>query len=300
MPKLLLTGGTGYIGSKVLEFFQQTNLFEIILVSSNIINIPSVTNVRFNLLNDDINKLIDEYDPEYLLHLAWDTEHGKFWNSEINILWLNKSIELVKAFYKKKGKRAVLIGTCAEYDSKFGFCQERVTPLSPSNLYGICKNSLKNISEWVASRENKEFVWIRIFHLYGGNENPNRFIPYVITKLLNNEIAYCSEGSQIRDFLNVKDVGEIIYLITKSNIIGEINIGSGTPIQIKEIARMISVILNKSNMISFSEKLPDNEPLMLFPDTTRIKNELGWQPRIQLEEGLKESINYWLTNKSNS
>jgi nucleoside-diphosphate-sugar epimerase len=289
--KILITGSNGYIGAKVVENFFTDSEFEIINTSSKKSNDNKY--LYFDILSDDSKEFIKKYEPEILLHIAWFAEHGKFWTSELNITWMHKSIELIQNFYAFGGRKVVVIGTCAEYDSSYGYCIESKTPSNPTSLYGICKNTVFKIANLIASRENKDLTWIRIFHLYGGAENPNRLVPYIIKKLMSNEIAYCSEGSQIRDFLHIDDISNAIYNITKSNITGVINIGSGIPIQLRELILSIQSILGKKNMIHFEKTLSANEPKILIPDISRLKNETLWNPKFSLKDGLENTIQYW-------
>ena len=110
----------------------------------------------------------------HMLHLAWYTEHKKYWTSPANENWVKASLALAQAFRSHGGERAVMAGTCAEYDWRYGRCIEGKTPLSPATLYGRCKNALREKVELFSKEGGMSFAWGRIFFLYGPYEYPDR------------------------------------------------------------------------------------------------------------------------------
>ena len=179
------------------------------------------------------NELIATIHPTHLLHFAWYAKPGEYWDSTENVRWLEGSLHLLRVFQKAGGARVVMAGTCAEYDWKFGYCSEYVTPLAPSSLYGTCKNAMQHLLKDFSRETNLSSAWGRIFFLYGPHENPNRLVSSVILNLIHNKMAPCSHGNQIRDFLHVKDVASAFVSLLMSNVDGPVNIASGKPIAIK-------------------------------------------------------------------
>ena len=267
MKKVLITGATGFIGKHVLNPLLE-NGFEIYPVKN------------IDLLNaNNIKKLFQEQKPNYLLHLAWETTPSKYWNSELNFEWVQASIEILKQFYKNGGGRAVFAGTCAEETSK--------TP------YGTCKKALKEIAESYCSLNNISFAWGRIFFLYGSNENPKRLVPYVINNLLNNQEALCSDGQQIRDFLHVQDVANAFAEILNSDVNNIVEISSGESVKIADIINKIGEITGKQELIKLGyKKSSDTEPKIILGDNSKLK-EIGWTPKYTIDQGLKETIDWW-------
>jgi nucleoside-diphosphate-sugar epimerase len=97
--------------------------------------------------SEKVSALLKKVKPTHLLHFAWITAHGEFWTSLENLRWVRASLDLLEAFVKNGGRRAVVAGTCAEYDWQYGYCSEQITPLIQTTLYGICKHSLQIMFE---------------------------------------------------------------------------------------------------------------------------------------------------------
>src|SRR5262249_29881150 len=143
--------------------------------------------------------------PSHLLHLAWVTTPGKYWTSPENRAWIDASLRLLQTFVAHGGRRALLAGTCAEYDWTVGRGYECRTPLKPSSLYGACKNALREEVEAFAHKAGLSVAWARVFFLYGPYEHPHRLAPSVIRPLLQAQPATCSLGDQRRDYLHAAD-----------------------------------------------------------------------------------------------
>jgi nucleoside-diphosphate-sugar epimerase len=146
----------------------------------------------------------------------------------------------------------------------------------------------------VASQTGISAAWGRIFFLYGPYEHPARLVASVISSLLNNELACCSHGNQIRDFLYVQDVAEAFVALLESNVSGPINIGSGHPVALKDIIRKIAKKVNLQDLVQLGA-LPTsaNEPPLVVADTRRLTKEVNWVPKYDLDQGLEETISWW-------
>lgn len=138
--------------------------------------------------------------------------------------------------------------------------------------------------------------WGRIFHLYGPHEHAERFVPAVIKGLLQKKDVLCSHGEQIRDFLHVRDVADAFATLLDSSVGGVVNIGSGQGVKLKQVIHKIAEQLGGLNRVQFGAlPAPKNDPAFLVPDTTRLKEELGWSPVFDLEKGLADTISWWET-----
>ena len=240
------------------------------------------------------SELIATICPTHLLHFAWYAKPGEYWNSLENIRWVEGSLHLLRAFHMSGGKRVVMAGTCAEYDWKYGYCSEHVTPLDPSTLYGTCKNALQHLLKQFSQLTGLSSAWGRIFLLYGPHENPNRLVSSVILKLIQNKTAPCSHGNQIRDFLYVEDVADAFVALLESEVMGPVNIASGHPVALKNVICKIANKLGQSDLVQLGA-LPaqDNDPLVLIADVRQLSEKVRWQPKFDLEKGLEQTITWW-------
>jgi nucleoside-diphosphate-sugar epimerase len=296
MKKVLVTGATGFIGRHCLPLLLERG-HKVHAVSSrdSVDKLPNVHWHRADLLDlEQVSVLIAKVRPTHLLHFAWFTVPVKYWNSLENLRWVRASIDLLETFTAYGGERIVMAGTCAEYDWRYGYCSEQTTPLASTTLYGICKNSLQNMLDAFARQAGLSAAWGRVFFLFGPHEHPDRLISSVICALLKGEPARCSHGNQIRDFLYVKDVAEAFIALLESNIAGAVNIASGYPVAIKDAIMKIAEKLHRKDLIQLGV-LPVSayEPYLLVADVSRLTNEVGWEPKYDLDRGLQQTIAWW-------
>lgn len=296
MKKVLITGATGFIGRHCLPFLMHQNCE----VHAVYLNTPGAEgkNIFWHqgdlLDSNQIDDLIEMIRPTHLLHMAWFARPGEFWNSTENLRWVQASLELLQKFTENGGQRAVIAGTCAEYDWQHEILSEEVTPLHPKTLYGVCKNSLQTILAEYSKQVGLALAWGRIFFIYGPFENPSRLVPSVINSLILGKPALCSHGNQIRDFLYVSDAAEAFTTLLDSDIQGPINIASGKPVSLKEIILKTAEKLGRKDLIRLGAiPSPDNDPPFLVGDTKRLSNQLSWSPKYDLESGLGKTISWW-------
>lgn len=296
VPKVLVTGAAGFIGGQCLPFLLDKGF-----------NVHAVDVVMPEHKSDGVNwhdanlldsqktrELIETVRPTHLLHFAWYAKPGDYWSSIENIRWLEASLHLLRVFKETCGMRAVMAGTCAEYDWGFSRFTEYDTPLNPSSLYGTCKNAMQHVLTEFSREAKFSSAWGRIFFLYGPYEHPNRLVSSVILNLIRNKMALCSHGNQIRDFLYVKDVASAFVALLMSNVDGPVNIASGKPVALKEIILSIADKLGKQNLVQLGA-LPqkDNEPSVLLGNTRRLFSEVNWQPQYDIDKGISETIEWW-------
>jgi nucleoside-diphosphate-sugar epimerase len=296
MKRVLLTGATGLIGRHTLPLLLARG-YQVHAVASQLLREPQegVQDHKADLLDPgQAADLMASVEPTHLLHFAWCTVPPNYWTSLENVRWVQASLSLLRAFSLHRGQRVVMAGTCAEYDWQYGYCSERITPLSPASLYGVCKHSLGLIVERFCAQTGLSGAWGRIFFLYGPYEHQERLVPTVIRSLLQGRPARCSQGSQIRDFLHVHDVANAFVSLLDSEVVGPVNIASGRPVALEEVIYRIADKLGRRDLIQLGVvPTPAGEPPALIADTRRLAEEVGWSPEYDLDSGLGQTIEWW-------
>ena len=297
--RIIVTGATGFIGRQTLRPLVDAG-FAVHAISSKPrpLDDGGKTGVTWHchdiLADRAFDPLFAEIQATHLLHLAWYAEPGRYWTSLVNLDWVAASLDLVTSFGKHGGQRIVGAGSCAEYDWRYGYCSEFVTPTNPATLYGVSKDALWRLIEGMSGQLRLSSAWGRVFFLYGPHEHPNRLVSSVIASLLRNEAALCTSGEQVRDFLHVHDVGRAFTALVESDVSGPVNIGSGEPVRVKDIVQEIGRQMGADRLLHLGAKrLSAAEPSLLVADNRRLAHEVDWQPSYNLEQGLAETIRWW-------
>ena len=153
-------------------------------------------------------------------------------------------------------RRFIGIGTCFEYDITQGMLSVQ-TPLQPLTPYAGAKvAAFMALSQWLP-HQVIEFAWCRLFYLYGEGENARRLVPYLRKQLAAGEPAELTSGNQIRDFLDVREAGRMIVETALSKKLGAVNICSGIPITVRQLAEQIADEYGHRDLLKFGVR-PDN------------------------------------------
>ena len=295
-PKVLVTGATGFLGTHACRALARSG-FEIHAVARQ--GPPAFPDdMVFHSLDllagEDPRHLLETVRPSHLLHLAWNAQPGRFWSAPDNLDWVGASLRLYRAFAAAGGRRAVFAGSCAEYDWACSPFSEYSTPRDPSTLYGSCKDAVRRVIEKAAVQDGVSFAWGRIFWLYGPLEPRGRLVSDLFSGLIEGREVMCTDGFQLRDFLHVEDAAQAFACLIASEAQGPINIGSGSPVSVREVASQIAQIIGRHDLVRFGA-LPTvpGEPAELISDISILKGTLGFMPRYTLVDGLENTAAWW-------
>lgn len=287
MKKVFLTGGTGLIGTQTIPFLQKAGFEIYALTLDENKSENGIKYVKGNLFDKiQIDNLLSEIRPEYMLHYAW-LSTGLF-NDNSNFDFLTSSIDLLKSFAKYGGKRVVMAGTYAEYGYHNETLKETM-PAEPINIYSQCKDFVHQIAEAYCQNNNISFGWGRIFSAFGKEKDPRRLTSDVINHLKNNQEVAIRSGSLVRDYIYTKDIAAAFVKFLESDVNGVVNICTGKDTSIHDYVMKIAQIMEKENLVVFNEQKSPQQ-VRVVGDPTRLNKEVGFTPKYSIEQALKEIL----------
>jgi len=281
--KVLITGGHGFVGTPAVAALRAQGH-----------DVIAPHRGEYDLLAEtDRKTLLHEHKPDALVHLAWQTTHGAFWTAPDNPQWRDASIDLMNRFFDTGGQRAVMAGSCAEYDWTTG--AERLAedaPCIPSTLYGTCKlETCEHALSMVSS--GASIAWGRLFLLLGPRETPTRFIPSIIRPLLAGETAQMGSGSAVRDFMHTDDAGAAFAGLVDTPVTGAINIATGNGHRLRDVAALIKKQIGAGTLDVGALDDRPGDPEYLVADISRLQQELRFQSTQPLETAIADCVAYW-------
>jgi nucleoside-diphosphate-sugar epimerase len=206
---------------------------------------------------------------------------------------------LCRQFVDAGGQRIVCAGTCAEYGWEDAVLRERpieevTTPRVPAQLYGVAKNATYELLTSYGESVGIGFAWGRVFFPYGPHQRREALIPSIIQALRDGQPALCTHGRQRRDFIHVRDAGAAFAALLESRVTGAVNIASGTATSIGDVANRLGVLLGRPELIRLGAlDARPSEPAYLVADIRRLRTEVGFVPGIGLDDGLRETVEWW-------
>lgn len=256
MLRVLLTGATGFLGSQVLKHLSDKEV-QIKIISRQQTQKKTNTKVYKVIHTKDLFNEDDEWmeqvchDIDIIIHCAWYAEPGMYLKSNLNLDCKEGTIRLAKAAIKNSVKRFIGIGSCFEYDLSTMRDIETNTELKPLTPYANAKvQTFQALSELFLDKSS-EFLWARMFYLYGEGEDPRRLIPTLRKNLREGKKVSLTEGSEVRDYLDICEAGEIVSNLSFSSLEGAFNVCSGTGITIREIALDIAEEYDSKHLLEF-------------------------------------------------
>jgi nucleoside-diphosphate-sugar epimerase len=293
--KILILGSNGFVGKHILNIFTKKHNFEI-----STLNKEKAYNKKFYSLKANISlnsfkiSKFKNLQFDLLIDCGWEGVFGSFKNSKKQNKNKIYTTNLIKILKICKIKSIISFGSQAEYGNHNIQINEKTFP-KPETLYGKIKLWKLNILNNFCKKNKIRFVWFRIFSIFGPRENYEWLIPYVINKLLRKRIVHLTKGTQKWDYLYIEDLVRAVYMASlDKRFSGIYNLASGKSHSISFIVKKIAKLLkSKETLLKFGridyQKIRTES---MYANINKI-NRLGWKPKVNLENGLKKTINYY-------
>lgn len=298
--KLLITGATGFIGqSLVKKLIDQGHS---VLALSRTLDLPLLNNFSGKLIylktslkieNDSLEQ-IKEFEPDTLIHLAWEKIPDFSFETSFENLQ-NQINFFLQIFSINSLKKIIATGSCWEYNKKMGICLETDICIS-SNYFTWAKNSIRDFLQFECLQKNINFIWPRIFYVYGPEQRKGSLIPIVIDNIKNGSLPDLKTPSNSNDFIYVDDVAEGLLNFAINDIdSGIYNLGTGVSVPVIDILSIIerTLIGQETTTKTVLEKSKHSKKDTDFcADMNKTFTALRWQPKTNLSNGIEKTINY--------
>ena len=313
--KIYIAGHNGMVGRSIHNYLKRNNIGKIIVTSKKKLNLEN-----FN----KVDKFLQKNNPDVIINCAGKVG-GILANNNYPIEFLNENIaiqtNLIKSSYLNNIEHFINLGSSCIYPKKSKQPIKESFLLTGSlektnEAYALAKIVGLKMCEFYNSQYNRTYLTLMPCNLYGPNDNfdkeKSHFLPALIKKVIQNKKEYNKSieiwgtGKPKREVMHVDDLAsaigfilikkikkdkKLLRLIKRSSVI---NVGSGVEYTISNFAKIISKLLNNNNKLSFNKKYPDGTMRKIL-DSSLIRS-LGWKPKIEIKEGLKETINWYKKN----
>ena len=325
MKKFIVTGGSGFIGSNLVKFLLKKKYFVInidkLSYSANSYNLKDIKkNSNYIFYKLDINnkhqiiKILNRFRPDCIFNLAAETHVDRSIDSpknfiNANILGVYNLLETIRSYLKTSNKRIKLVHVSTDEvygDIKRGEKSSEKFAYSPSSPYSASKASADHLIKAFVRTYKLPAIISNSCNNYGPNQFPEKLIPKLIYNIISNKpLPIYGKGKNSREWIHVDDHCEALLKIFNKGKIGEnYNIGSNQNINNINIAKKLIKILKNKTLIIWSNvkiKFVKDRPGHDFRyalDCKKMKKELKWKSKINLNKGLTNTFDWYLNNKN--
>ena len=308
--RVLVTGGAGFIGSHLCDFFVRRG--HDVLCMDNFVT-GSAENIahlegepRFTFIRHNVTEYIDVGSPlDWVLNFASPASPRDYLELPIQTLKVgamgtHRTLGLAKA----KGARFLLASTSEVYGDPLAHPQREdywgnVNPVGPRGVYDEAKRFAEALTMAYHRYHGLDTRIVRIFNTFGPRmrANDGRAIPAFVSQALAGEpLTVFGDGSQTRSFQYIDDLVEGIDRLMQADVNEPVNIGNPQEMTLLELAKRIMRLTGSSSELAFAP-LPEDDPKVRQPDITRARTLLGWEPRVDTDEGLRLTIEWFRTRR---
>jgi UDP-glucuronate decarboxylase len=306
MSKIVVTGGAGFLGSHLTERLLEAN-HEVLVVDNyytgskhNLSHL--LTNPNLELMRHDVTFPL-YVEAEQIYNLACPASPIHYQSDPVQTTKTSVHGAINMLGLAKRTKARILQASTSEVygdpevhpqiENYWG----RVNPIGIRSCYDEGKRCAETLFFDYHRQHQVDIKVVRIFNTYGPKMHPNdgRVVSnFIVQALKGNDITIYGDGQQTRSFCYVDDLIDIMIMMMNSDLTGPMNIGNPSEFTMLELAELVLELTDSSSKLVFKE-LPQDDPKQRKPDITMAKSAFDWTPKVNLKDGLKQTIQYFLT-----
>lgn len=309
MEKIVITGGSGFLGANLIHKLNKTNSQIHVILRPNtnewrILKIKNKIKIHYvDIINEKrILEILKNINPTIIFHCATygvnpsQTNFKKILETNIigstNIFSASRNIDNIK--------KIINIGSSFEYDSQKQPVKENDS-VSPTTIYGISKAAQTNLAQYYSKNFGLPIVTLRIFTPYGRYDSQGRLFSDLMISAIKNKKLSVGMKSSVRDFIHIDDVLDALLLFAKNNKInGIFNIGTGKKMSVEQIIELCERKLKMNYKISWGSnkniRKIDTISEAVIANMKKTKNTTNWKPKIKIDEGIQKSYLWYRKN----
>ncbi|MFI1735822.1 UDP-glucuronic acid decarboxylase family protein [Streptomyces acidicola] len=302
LTRIVITGGAGFIGSHLVEYFLRSGTHVVCLddfTSGSKQNLEFTNDSKLDLRTVDVSEGCDVDGPvDAVLHFASPASPADYLSRplatmRVGSLGTLNALELAR----RKGARLLLASTSEVYgdpqlhpqpESYWGY----VNPIGPRSVYDESKRFSEALTMTYRQQYDVDVAIVRIFNTFGPRmrHSDGRAVPTFVTQALSGSpITISGDGSQTRSFCFIDDLVDGIVRMLRSDLVGPVNLGNPEELRIDMLASLITSLTGSRSPIRFID-LPVDDPKCRRPDISMARRELGWEPQVNVTDGLRRTI----------
>ncbi|MDD1768068.1 MAG: SDR family oxidoreductase [Methanomassiliicoccales archaeon] len=305
--RVLVTGGAGFIGAHLCERLLESGDKVVCLDNFKTGSRDNVKHLRtdksFEMVKKDLLDPLD-FRIDRVFNLACPASPQRYQKDPIGTIKINTigMIGLLELARRRKA-RILQASTSEVYGDPLAHPQSEdywgnVNPIGPRSCYDEGKRIAESLMFAYGAQHRVDIRVARIFNTYGprmGTDDGRVVSNFIVQALEGNDITVYGDGSQTRSFCYVSDMVEgLCRLMDAENFTGPVNLGNPAEITVLDLARKVKKMTGSASMIRF-RPLPTDDPVRRRPDITLAKRKLGWKPKVDLDTGLRKTIDYFRT-----
>ncbi len=305
MPRTLITGGAGFLGSHLCDYLLERG-HEVLCMDNFITgsrdNIGHIKSDRFQLVEHNVTQYIGVEGPlDYILHFASPASPIDYLEFPIQTLKVGSlGTHNVLGLAMKKKAKFLLASTSEVYGDPLVHPQEEtywgnVNPIGPRGVYDEAKRFAEAITMAYHRVHSIDVKIVRIFNTYGPRmrtTDGRAVANFLKQALTGKDLTAYGDGTQTRSFCYVSDLVDGIYRLLMSDLNEPVNIGNPIEMTIQQMAEKILQLCKTQSKIIYTP-LPEDDPKIRQPNISKAKKHLKWEPRVKLDEGLKATMEYF-------